>query len=83
MATPSEPSQTHSNHGNTRAAWATVGLLMLASLIMCIAVVLASIWVFVVGAVIAVAALVVGKLLSDAGYGMVRPSDDEVTRGVR
>lgn len=78
MAAPGSPS-----HGNTIAAWSTVGILILASLVMCIAVVLTSLWVFVVGAVIAVAGLVAGKLLSMAGYGMPRPADDTVTRGVR
>lgn len=89
-ATPREEAQgknghtaAHSNHGNTIAAWTTVGLLIVASLIMCIAVVVTSIWVFVVGAVIAIGALVAGKLLALAGYGMPRPDDNKVTRGVR
>jgi len=71
------------SHGNTVAAWTTVGILMLASLVMSIAVVVTSLWVFVVGAVIAVAGLVAGKLLSMAGYGMPRPADNKVTRGIR
>ena len=73
----------HDSHGNTVAAWACVGLLMVAAFIMCLAVVLASVPVFVIGAVVAVIGLVVGKLLSLAGYGATRPSDPRVTSGVR
>lgn len=76
-------SAAHSNHGNTVAAWTTVGILIVAALIMCLAVVFATVWLFVVGVVVVVVALVAGKLLSMAGYGMPRPDDDRVTRGVR
>lgn len=75
--------QGHSNHGNTVAAWTTVGLLMVASLIMCIAVAITTLWLFLAGMVVAAIALVVGKVLARAGYGMPRPSDNTVTRGVR
>jgi hypothetical protein len=68
----------HESHGNTIAAWSCVGLLMVAAFIMCLAVVLASWIVFVVGAVVAVIGLAVGKLLSLAGYGAPRPSDQSV-----
>jgi hypothetical protein len=68
----------HDSHGNTIAAWTCVGVLMIAAFIMCLAIVLASVAVFVGGAVVAVIGLVVGKLLSLAGYGAARPSDDQV-----
>ena len=68
---------------NTVVAWTSVGILMVAALIMCLAVVFAMIWLFVVGLVVAGIALVVGKLLAMAGYGMPRPADNRVTRGVR
>lgn len=76
-------SQPHSNHGNTVAAWTTVGLLIVASLVMCLAVVFATVWLFAIGVVLVVVALVAGKLLAAAGYGMPRPADNRVTRGVR
>jgi len=75
--------QAHSNHGNTVAAWTTVGLIMVASFIMCIAVVITSLWVFLAGVVVVGIALVTGKLLSNAGYGVSKPADNRVTRGVR
>ena len=71
------------HHGNTVAAWTSVGVLIVASLIMCLAVVFATIWLFVVGVVVVGIALVAGKLLAMAGYGMPRPADNRVTRGVR
>ena len=71
------------HHGNTTAAWTAVGLLIVAALVMCLAVVFAVVWLFLVGVVLVVVALVAGKLLALAGYGMPRPDDDRVTRGVR
>lgn len=73
----------HANHGNTVAAWATVGLIMLASLVLCLAVGFASWWLAGVGLALIPVALVTGKVLADRGYGMPRPDDDRVTRGVR
>lgn len=58
------------HHGNSTAAWAMVGILLLGSAIMSLAVALASIPMFVGGAVVAVAGLVVGKVLALAGYGV-------------
>ncbi len=78
-----ERSSRHSNHGNTVAAWSAVGTLIFASLVMCIAVAIASVTVFLVGVAIAIGGLVLGKVLALAGYGMPRPDKDEVTRGVR
>ncbi len=73
----------HSNHGNTIAAWATVGLLMVAALILCLAVGFAEEWLAIPGLVLIAVALVTGKVLAGRGYGMVRPDDNRVTRGVR
>lgn len=73
----------HSNHGNTVAAWTTVGLLMLGSLILCLAVAFADTWIAIPGLVVIVVALVAGKVLAARGYGMVKPDDNRVTRGVR
>jgi multisubunit Na+/H+ antiporter MnhG subunit len=75
--------EAHSNHGNTIAAWTGVGVIMIGGLIMAIAVVLASMTLFVVGAVVAVLGVVAGKVLSMAGYGAKRPGDTRVTRAVR
>ena len=59
----------HDNHGQSTAAWTAVGLCVAAALIMSIAVVIASVWLFVVGAVLAVIGGVSGKVLSAMGFG--------------
>lgn len=74
MAQPGQPS-----HGNTIAAWTCVGILMVAAFVMALAVVLASVPLFVVGIVVAVVGLIAGKVLALAGYGSPLPSDDRVT----
>ena len=65
----------HDSHGNTVAAWACVGLLMVSALVFMLAVILASLALAIVGGVVLVIALVVGKLLALAGYGAPRPSE--------
>ncbi len=59
----------HENHGQSLASWTAVGIVMTGALVMCIAVVIASVWLFVVGAVIAVAGAISGKVLSAMGFG--------------
>ncbi|MGL5828393.1 MAG: HGxxPAAW family protein [Angustibacter sp.] len=63
----------HDDHGHTVAAWTCVGVLILASLVMSLAVVFALVWLFAVGVVIAVLGVVAGKLLQLAGYGKLDP----------
>jgi hypothetical protein len=60
----------HDNHGQSTAAWTAVGVCILAALIMSIAVVIASVWLFVVGAVVAVLGAASGKVLAAMGFGM-------------
>jgi hypothetical protein len=60
----------HASHGSSPAAWTAVGLVMLGSLIMSIAVVVTTVWLFVVGAVVAVGGAVAGKMLSAMGFGV-------------
>ncbi len=57
------------SHGATPAAWIAVGTVMAGSLLMSIAVVIASGWLFAVGAVVVVAGGIAGPALSAAGFG--------------
>jgi multisubunit Na+/H+ antiporter MnhG subunit len=75
--------EAHSNHGNTIAAWTAVGIIMIGSLIAAFAVVFASTLTFIIGMAVCVLGVVVGKVLSKAGYGATRPQDPRVTRAVR
>ncbi len=63
----------HDNHGQSVAAWTTVGILIVASLVLAIAVVLGNVALGVVGAVLVVAGLVAGRVLGLAGYGSKQP----------
>ena len=65
----------HDNHGQTPAAWTAVIIIMLAFLLGTIAVV-AGAWVlFWVGGVgLAIVGMIVGKVMSMAGYGVHRDS---------
>lgn len=57
------------SHGHSTAAWTAVGTIMLGSFVACLAVVLALIWLFVVGVVIIVVGGVLGKVLHGMGFG--------------
>ena len=57
------------DHGHSVAAWTAVGIIIVASAIMSLAVVFPNVWLFVGGAVLAVVGGVAGKVLSMAGYG--------------
>lgn len=57
------------DHGHSVAAWTTVGILIVASAIMSLAVLFPNLWLFIGGAALAVVGLVAGKVLSMAGYG--------------
>src|SRR3954468_15224919 len=59
----------HDNHGQSTAAWTAVGIVMIGALVMAVAVVIGSVWLFVVGSVIAVLGGVSGKVLSAMGFG--------------
>ena len=60
----------HDNHGQSTAAWTAVAIVFVGALIMAIAVVIAAVWLFVVGAVIAVAGGISGKVLAAMGFGV-------------
>ena len=59
----------HDTHGQSTASWTAVGVCIVGALVMCIAVVIASVWLFVVGAVVAVLGGISGKVLSAMGFG--------------
>ena len=61
-----------SHHGNTPAAWTTVILVILAFAVSGTAVWVGNAVMFWAGVVIAVVAVVVGKLMQMAGLGQIR-----------
>ena len=69
------------DHGHSFAAWVAVGILILASLVMSLAVVFPSVLWFVIGVVIAVIGVATGKVLSMAGYGAPKAGTMKGARG--
>ena len=57
-------------HGNSVAAWTAVGIIMVGFLLMAIAVAVATVWLFVVGAVVIVIGAISGKVLAAMGFGI-------------
>ncbi|MCG7321665.1 HGxxPAAW family protein [Arsenicicoccus bolidensis] len=75
-AAPSANEQaTHDTHGQSIAAWATVGVMLLGAVVTSLAVVFANWFWIIVGAVIVVAGPVLGSVLVKAGYGAGGPKD--------
>jgi hypothetical protein len=70
------------HHGNSAAAWTMVLILMLGGVVASVGLCIPSITVIVIGAVIVVIGLVAGKVMSLAGYGSVKPTDEETPHGV-
>lgn len=58
------------HHGHSLAAWVMVGLLLLATAVMSVAMVLPNTPLLIGGAVLAIVGLVAGKVLSLAGHGV-------------
>jgi uncharacterized membrane protein len=67
---PIEAQSVHLGHGNSIAAWTCVGVIMFGALVMCIAVAVTTVWVFVVGVVIVVLGVIAGKVLAAMGFGV-------------
>lgn len=73
---PVVPGKGHDHHGNSPAAWTLVGVMTLGFLVAGIGLITLVIWVIVLGAVIGVVGLVLGRVLSAAGYGVNGRSHD-------
>jgi hypothetical protein len=76
------PAAKVSHHGNSVAAWSMVLIVGIGSLLASIGVAVPSMTFVVIGAVVIVIGLIVGKVMSLAGYGSVKPADPETPHGV-
>lgn len=70
-------------HGHSVAAWTAVTILLVASAIMSLAVVLASVWMFAAGGVLVLVGVIAGKVLAMAGFGQHKPEAAEGTTAIR
>ena len=65
----------HESHGHSVAAWTSVSILMLASVVMAAAVVWPSMGLFIAGGVLAVIGVIAGKVLAMAGFGVRKATE--------
>ncbi len=65
------------SHGHSLASWVLVALLLVSSFVVGLAIVLQLLWLTIVGIVIGVIGLVLGRLLQMAGFGVHRPAGHE------
>ena len=64
-----ETHEEHGGHGHSVAAWTAVGIILVGTVIMSLAVVFPSVLWFVVGSIVVVVGAIAGKVLAMAGYG--------------
>ena len=64
-----EQHEEHESHGHSTAAWTGVGIILVGSVIMALAVVFAAVLWFVIGAIVVVVGIIGGKVLAMAGFG--------------
>ena len=70
-------------HGRSTAAWTAVTILLIASFLICLAVVVTSWPLAIVGIVLLVVGVAAGKLLALAGLGRSRPDQSNETTAIR
>ena len=70
-------------HGHSTAAWTAVGILLVASFLICLAVVVLSWPLAIVGIVLAVVGVGAGKILAMAGFGATKPDRSRANTSVR
>ena len=68
-----EKARAEHGHGHSTAAWAAVGILLVAVSLICLAVVITSWPLAIVGIVLMVVGLATGKVLAMAGFGATKP----------
>ena len=59
----------HEDHGHSTAAWTGVGVILVGAAVAAVAVAIPNLVLGIIGAVIIIAGIVAGKVLSMAGYG--------------
>jgi hypothetical protein len=63
------PSAPPTNHGHTVAAWTTVVIVLVGSLVACVGVLVAIVWMFWAGLAVVLIGVIVGRVLKGMGYG--------------
>lgn len=74
---------TEDTHGRSRAAWTAVTIVLVGSLLISVAVVMASWLLAIVGIVLIPVGAAAGKILAMAGFGQTGPARPGETRAIR
>lgn len=74
------PASPPRNHGHTPAAWVTVIVVILGSLVTSVALVLGEVWLAWVGVGVVVLGLLVGRVMAMLGFGQPRPAHQDADR---
>jgi hypothetical protein len=74
QASTSEVEEQHESHGHSLASWTLVGIELVGTFVLCLAIVLKNLPLAIVGGVICVIGLIAGRLLQMAGFGVHPPS---------
>jgi hypothetical protein len=61
-------------HGHSLASWTLVGLVLVGSFVLCLAIVVTNVPLAVIGGVVMVLGLVLGRVLQMAGFGVHPPT---------
>ena len=69
--------------GQSTAAWTAVSIVLVASFLMCLAVVVTNWTMAFVGIGLVVVGVAAGKILAMAGYGQTRPEKSHETTAIR
>lgn len=64
----------HESHGHSLASWVLVALVLVGSFLVCLAIVVTSVAMAVIGGVVCVFGLVLGRVLQMAGFGVHPPA---------
>jgi uncharacterized membrane protein YoaK (UPF0700 family) len=70
-------------HGHSRAAWTAVTILLVASFLICLAIVVTSWPLAIVGIVLVFVGVAAGKILAMAGFGQNKPKRSTQTTVIR
>jgi hypothetical protein len=71
--TAAQDTEHEESHGHSLASWTLVGVELVGTFVICLAIVLKSIPLAVIGGVVCVIGLVAGRLLQMAGFGVHPP----------
>jgi hypothetical protein len=74
-ASNESPGEHFESHGHSMASWILVAFVLVGSFVTGLAIVLTVVWLAIVGVVVIVLGLALGRILQMAGFGVHPPAD--------